>query len=121
MTRNGTDRVSDPFNGLHRLYNRAKLIFELAQCFMQRSFVRGQLPEARFPLVKSIEVFGNVRGSVPITMQDDSTFGVLATAKPSDLVISCFLFFMVGGGFGLQFLATTRLQRLERAAASVTR
>ena len=26
---------------------------------------------------------------------------------------------MVGGGFGLQFLATTRLQRLERAAASV--
>ena len=68
MTRNGTDRVSGPFNGLHRLYNRAKLIFELAQCFMQRSFLRGQLPEARFPLVKSIEVFGNVRGSVPITV-----------------------------------------------------
>ena len=32
---------------------------------MQRSFLRGQLPEARFPLVKSIEVFGNVRGSLP--------------------------------------------------------
>ena len=33
MTRNGTDRVSDPFNVFHRLYNRAKLIFELARCF----------------------------------------------------------------------------------------
>ena len=67
IIRNGTDRVSGPFNGLHRLYNRATLIFELAQCLMQRSFLRGQLPEARFPLVKSTEVFGNVRGSVPIT------------------------------------------------------
>jgi len=56
------DRVSGPFRGLHRLYNRVNRIFELAQCSMQRSF-----PKARFPFVKSTEVFGNVRGSVPIT------------------------------------------------------
>ena len=85
--------MSGPFHKLHRLYNRAKRIIELAQCFIQRRFLRGQLPEARFPFVKPIEVVGNVRGSISITMQDDSTFGVLATAKSSDLVIPPLSFF----------------------------
>ena len=50
ITRNGPDRVSGPFHGLHRLYNRAKRIFELKQCFTPRSFLRGQLPRgAVFP------------------------------------------------------------------------
>ena len=126
---NRVDHCGGPFNGLYRRYSRSELV-ERPKRSHQLDIRCRRLPRQWLSRVQPTEVCRNVDRCVSVTMQDDSTIDVLATAKPSDLVTALVrVTFCVGCAaapdrfllpFQLQFFASLLFQFRKRTTLAMT-
>ena len=99
-------------NGLYRRYSRSELV-ECPKRSHQLDLRRRRFSWQSLARVQSTKVCRYVDCCVSVTVQDDSTFGVLATAKPSDLVTALArIAFCVGRIAPDRFLISFQFQRL---------
>ena len=125
--RNRVDHCGGPFSGLYRRYSRSELVERLKRS--HQLDIRCRRLSQQSSRVQPTEVCRNVDRCVPVTMQDDSTFDVFATAKPSDLVTALVrVTFCVGCAaapdrfllsFQLQFSASLLFQFRKRTTLTM--